>query len=75
MGRMFGLLTIVLGAWVSLTLYQEGLDNAFGGLLSGAATPGVENSQPITRRIGQAAEAAHRSHEERMNRQLADLEP
>ena len=75
MGHIFGLLTLVLGVWISLTFYQEGLENAFGGILSGDAEPGTETAQPITRAVGQAAEAAQRAHEERMNRQLSNLEP
>ena len=75
MSRIFGLLTIVLGVWITLTLYQEGLENAFGGVLSDAAEPGIDGAQPITRAVEQATEAANLAYEERMNQQLANLEP
>ena len=34
MGKIFGLLAIVLGIYVGMELYTEGMQNAFGGVFA-----------------------------------------
>ena len=69
MGRIFGLAMMVIGVWIALTLYREGIEGAFGGAL-GSGDPAAERPEPVTRAVERITEAAHRAHEDRMNRQL-----
>jgi hypothetical protein len=36
MGKMFGILLVILAIWVGLTVYDKGVDRAFGGLFAGS---------------------------------------
>jgi len=41
MGKVIGILMIVLGVWIGMEIFTKGMDSAFGGLLAmgGEATP------------------------------------
>jgi len=41
MGRVLGLLAIVMGLWIAAEVYTEGVDAAFGGAFAGLADPVV----------------------------------
>ena len=75
MGKVFGLLMLVVSMWVGLEIYTEGFDHAFGGKLafmsSGEEAP--EAGQSMTRRVGERAEAAAERGVDRLERQLGDL--
>ncbi|MEE9281729.1 MAG: hypothetical protein V3V67_16275 [Myxococcota bacterium] len=45
MGRLFGILAIVLGVWIGLEVYTKGTDQAFGGIFAGLMDP-VSDSEP-----------------------------
>lgn len=34
MGRFFGFLCLVISLWIGMTIYSEGIENAFGGIFS-----------------------------------------
>ncbi len=75
MGKVFGMLLIVFAIWVGLTIYTEGTDRAFGGLLSrfapaSAAGP-AQPTQPPLERIRERAEAARDLGVDRIERQLS----
>jgi hypothetical protein len=36
MGKVFGIVLFVLAIWVGLTVYDQGVDRAFGGLFAGS---------------------------------------
>ena len=76
MAKVFGLLLIVLGAWVGLELYSEGPNRAFGGAFAsilGSESSGAEEEQLSTpQRAGSAVDRAHRENEERFDRMLED---
>ena len=66
MGKIFGILLIVLGIWVGLEIMTEGSDRAFGGLLSGGSADVVEPaSAPVTRRVQDSVSDAYEAQEER----------
>lgn len=48
MGKAFGIALMVLGLWVGIEIYTEGMSGAFGGLLQkfGAAEAPADPSQP-----------------------------
>lgn len=39
MAKIFGILLIVLGVWLGIEIYTQGMDHAFGGVLAGFAQP------------------------------------
>lgn len=39
MGKMFGILAIVLGVWIGLEVYTKGTNEAFGGIFAGLMEP------------------------------------
>ncbi len=39
MGKLFGILAIVLGIWIGLEVYTKGTDQAFGGIFAGLTDP------------------------------------
>jgi len=41
MGRLVGLVLMVLGVWAAAEIHSKGLDGAFGGALAGIADPVV----------------------------------
>ena len=45
MGRLFGILAIVLGIWIGLEVYTKGTDQAFGGIFAGLMDP-VSDYEP-----------------------------
>ncbi len=45
MGKMFGILAIVLGVWIGLEVYTKGTNEAFGGLFAGLMEP-VSDYEP-----------------------------
>lgn len=50
MGKAFGIALVVVGIWVGIEIYTEGMDAAFGGLfqrlgVAEAPAPGAEPGQ------------------------------
>jgi hypothetical protein len=39
MGRILGILAIVVGVWIGAEVYTKGVDGAFGGIFAGAMDP------------------------------------
>lgn len=78
MAKAFGILAIVLGIWLALEVYTEGLENAAGGALAFLDSPpegsGPEPARraPLLKRTGDAARDAMRRGEERVTRQLEE---
>jgi hypothetical protein len=66
MGKIFGILLIVVGIWVGLTIFNEGTDAAFGGIFRGAQT-GVDEAsgRPLPRRVEESVSKAYQAHEQR----------
>jgi hypothetical protein len=73
MGKIFGILLIVLGIWVGLTIFSEGTDSAFGGLFASAKAPADPGSgAPITQRVGQSVSRSLQAHEARTEKDVAE---
>ncbi len=66
MGRVFGLLLIVLGIYLGVTVYEKGVDAAFGGVFArsrpetapGAATDAAGDAPTSARRPGTVSPGA-----------------
>jgi hypothetical protein len=66
MGKIFGILLIVVGVWVGLTIFTEGTDAAFGGLFRSAKTDADDASgRPLPRRVEESVGKAYQAHEQR----------
>jgi hypothetical protein len=67
MGKVFGILLIVVAVWVGLTIFNEGTDAAFGGLFAGGGKEVANGSgRPLPRRVEESVRKAYREHEERI---------
>ena len=77
MGKIFGMLLVVVGIWVGLEVYQSGIQGAFGGALAGLGGSGSEQAavtpRSVPQRAGAAVERAHAEAEARMERMLDAL--
>ncbi len=63
MGRIFGLILFVTAIYIAVTLYSEGVEGAFGGILapagqsaSEAEEGGPRPAKPITQRVRERVE-------------------
>ncbi len=75
MGRIFGILLIVIGIWVGLEIYTYGVDGAFGGRLS--AFSGGTNSAQSSRResvVQRAGNSVQRSMDTAAERYRSHLD-
>jgi hypothetical protein len=75
MGKIFGIVFIVAGLWIGMTIYTEGTDRAFGGIFasSSSSSPGDSEaaSSPLER-IEQRGAEARNAQLERIESQLDD---
>jgi hypothetical protein len=74
MGKIFGILFMVVAIWVALEVYTQGARNAFGGalsFLSGEDQQPTEDHEWAGEKASTAVEQAYRKQEDRY-RQLED---
>ncbi len=76
MAKIFGILLVVVGIWLGLEVYLNGMQGAFGGALAsldGSATgQAAANPRSVPQRAGDAVERAHDEAQARLNRMLDD---
>ena len=80
MGKIFGILLVVVGIWLGLEVYQNGMQGAFGGALASldgyidgyVDEQAARDPRPVTQRAGDAVERAHAEAEARLNRMLGE---
>ena len=66
MGRVFGIVLIVLGVWASVEIYSEGTEHAFGGVFAngrhGPPVPLEQSTLPdaVRERMNAAMEQSRR---------------
>ena len=69
MGRIFGILFLVLAVWTGAEVYSEGTQNAFGGSLAFLGESGdgeeIQDRRTTPQRAGDAVREAHRDAEQR----------
>jgi hypothetical protein len=74
MAKIFGILLVVVGIWLGLEVYQNGMHGAFGGALAGlggsADEQATRDPRSVPQRAGAAVERAHGEAQERLNRML-----
>ncbi len=75
MGKIFGILLMVVGIWVGLEIYQKGTQEALGGhlaFLGGSDDLGNIDRRTMPQRAGDAARKAHQLADERRSPLLGD---
>lgn len=73
MGRLIALILIVLGIWVGVEVYTEGIGGAFGGIFASTFEAPATRSTPD--RAADAFQRAYNSSEERVDRLLEPSAP
>ena len=75
MGKIFGILLIVSAIWVGMTIYTEGTERAFGGLLArfvpATAEAQIGETRAPLERVRDRANAARDRQLDRINRGLS----
>ena len=70
MGRIFGILFVVLAVWTGVEVYTEGTSGAFGGLFTRLGFVAEEQqAPPVTQRAANAWQDAYHAAEERVHQQ------
>ncbi len=74
MGRIFGILLIVVGVWVGAEVYTEGVHGAFGGRLAFLAEgeDGPADARTTGVRVHDAVSSARAEADARRERLLAE---
>jgi len=75
MGKTIGLLLAVVAIWVSVEIYTQGADNAFGGRLApwiGSSDASHERRGTTAQRVGNAVGRANQEHEARYEELLPE---
>jgi hypothetical protein len=70
MGRIFGILFLVLAVWTGAEVYTEGTSGAFGGLFTRLGFVEEERqAPPVTERAASAWQDAYHAAEDRVRQQ------
>jgi hypothetical protein len=72
MGRIFGILCVVLGLWIGIEIFLEGTDNAFGGIFAKSAPPVGHPERTLPQRAGAAVRDSFARDAERRERALPE---
>jgi hypothetical protein len=72
MGKMIGILLVVLGVWVGLEVYTEGTGNAFGGRLAFLSDEEPGGGEPPTQRVRASVQRGHDEADARRERMLGE---
>ena len=79
MAKVFGILALVVGLWISMEVVNKGVDHAFGGIFASekmAAQNGNGDAKgsrrSVPRRAGDKVDAAHAEAAQRRERLLGD---
>lgn len=73
MAKIFGILVIVIGIWVGLTIFNEGTEAAFGGLFASSVRGEMDTTgRPLPRRVEDSVSKAYRESERRSAERAED---
>ena len=70
MQKIFGIGLIVVAVWVGVTVYTEGMDNAFGGAFARFSSGSAQDGTSTLKRVQRSASKARDRQLERVERQL-----
>lgn len=73
MRRILGILLLVIGIWVGMEVYNEGVDGAFGGALAFLSDGEEgEGNRTVRMRVHDAVSSAHAEADARRERLLEE---
>ena len=72
MGRIFGILCVVLGLWIGIEIFLEGTENAFGGVFAKRAPPVGHPERTLPQRAGDSVRDSFAQDAERRERALPE---
>ena len=72
MQRLIGIMLVVAVVWIGVTIYTEGIDQAFGGMLSRFSSAEAPERSSALKRIGRSGSQARDKQLERIERQLGE---
>jgi hypothetical protein len=74
MGKIVGLLLVVVGIWLGLEVYMNGMQGAFGGAVASLGGSAEEQAtvtpRTVTQRAGAAVERAHAERQARFEQMI-----
>jgi uncharacterized membrane protein len=74
MGKLIGLLLLVVGIWVGMEVYTNGTQGAFGGALArfGHDDGAVQDTRSVPQRAGDAARRARDLDAQRLDHAMTE---
>ena len=72
MGKLFGIISIVVALWATAEVFTKGVDGAFGGILASDDTVSSAEVRTTPQRFGDAARTAQEAGNARRNAIMPD---
>ena len=72
MQKLIGIVLVVVGVWVGVSIYTEGIDHAFGGLFSRFSSSPAPERDSTLKRIQKSGSKARDRQLGRIERQLGE---
>ena len=72
MQKVIGIVLVVVGVWVGVTIYSEGIDKAFGGLFARFSSSSEPERAGTLKRVQKSGSRARDLQLERIERQLGE---
>ena len=75
MGKLFGIVLLVLGIWLAVEVYTEGVNGAFGGVFASGSADQAPVTQSTSSRAADTVRSAYEESVNRVDRQLEGEAP
>jgi hypothetical protein len=72
MQKLIGIMLLVAVVWIGVTIYSEGIDQAFGGAFSRFSSTPAQQQAGTLKRIQRSGSKARDQQLERIERQLGE---
>ena len=75
MGKLFGIILLVLGIWLGVEVFTEGVDGAFGGIFASGSADEAPPTRSTSERAADSVRRAYSESVDRVDRQLEGEAP
>ena len=72
MGRIFGILCVVLGFWIGIEIFLKGTEHAFGGAFAAHERPVGPPERTLPQRVGKSVRDSLAVETERRERSMPE---
>jgi len=72
MGRIFGILVVVVGLWIGIEIFLEGTEHAFGGAFAAHQPPVAHPERTLPQRVGNSVRDSLAVETERRERSMPE---